>query len=63
MKAHVECLSRIALDENGSDGELYSGEAGDALALAFSDLIAAGDTGFAVAAGDWPAVFAALISG
>ncbi|MBA5776990.1 double-strand break repair protein AddB [Stappia sp. F7233] len=63
VRAHLECLSRIGRDETGSDAEVYAGEAGDALALAMSSLLEAGDTGLTVPAVEWPAVFAALISG
>lgn len=63
VRAHLDCLSRIGRDETGSDAEIYAGEAGDALALAFSSLLEAGDTGLTVPVAEWPAVFAALISG
>ncbi|MEJ8475205.1 double-strand break repair protein AddB [Roseibium algae] len=62
-KAHAEVLHRIGVDETGSDVELYSGETGDALALLLTGLLDAEASGLAVAPGEWPAVFAAFMSG
>jgi ATP-dependent helicase/nuclease subunit B len=62
-RAHADVLSRIAVDENGSDAELYAGETGEALALLFTGLLEASNSGLELVPAEWPSVFAALMSG
>ncbi|ADZ72614.1 double-strand break repair protein AddB [Polymorphum gilvum] len=61
--AHAEVLYRLAVDEAGTDAELYSGETGDALALFLAGLLEAGGAGLCIVPAEWPSVFAALMSG
>lgn len=61
--AHAEVLSRIARDEAGSDAELYAGETGEALALMFTGLLEAQNSGLELKPSEWPSVFPALMSG
>ncbi|WP_306028182.1 double-strand break repair protein AddB [Stappia sp. MMSF_3263] len=58
-----EVLRRLARDEEGDSSELYAGEAGEGLAAAFSEMLAAKPAGLQVPPVDWPAVFVALVSG
>lgn len=62
-RAHAEVLSRIARDETGSDAELYAGETGEALALMFTGLLEAENSGLELTPSEWPSVFPALVSG
>ncbi|MXN66748.1 double-strand break repair protein AddB [Stappia sp. GBMRC 2046] len=63
VEAHVECLTRLSVDEAGSTDELYAGETGDQLARTLSDMLEARGTGLVLPAFDWPDVFAAFLSG
>ncbi|WP_417770673.1 double-strand break repair protein AddB [Stappia sp.] len=58
-----EVLRRLARDADGDSSELYAGEAGEGLAAAFSEMLAAAPAGLEVPPVDWPAVFVALVSG
>ncbi|MAA99257.1 MAG: double-strand break repair protein AddB [Stappia sp.] len=63
VTAHERVLAAIARDETGDVSELYAGEAGEGLAGAFAEMLAAHPAGLAVPPRDWPAVFQALVSG
>ncbi|WP_029057721.1 double-strand break repair protein AddB [Stappia stellulata] len=62
-RAHEEVLRRLCRNEAGDHGELYAGEAGDALAAAFAEIFDASEAGLAIPVRDWPDVFIALLSG
>jgi ATP-dependent helicase/nuclease subunit B len=63
VAAHERVLAAIACDETGDASELWAGEAGEGLAGAFAEMLAARPAGLAVPPRDWPAVFLALVSG
>ncbi|NRG16470.1 double-strand break repair protein AddB [Rhizobiales bacterium] len=63
VEAHVECLARLSVDENGSCDELYAGETGDQLARTLSDMLEVKGSGLCLPAFDWPDVFSAFLSG
>ncbi|MTI17802.1 double-strand break repair protein AddB [Rhodobacteraceae bacterium RKSG542] len=63
VNAHTECLMRITAEEEGGNAEYFRGENGEALAQVLTELIDANETGLCIPALEWPAVFAALISG
>lgn len=60
---HEAVLLNLARDEDGSSDELYAGEAGEGLAAAFAEMIAAGPSGLQAPPADWPDMFIALVSG
>ncbi|TYC49524.1 double-strand break repair protein AddB [Rhodobacterales bacterium] len=62
-RRHVDVLQAIAQDETGSVEELYSGEAGEALALFLTGLLEADASGLEVPAPEWPSLLPALMSG
>ncbi|MBO6756540.1 MAG: double-strand break repair protein AddB [Roseibium sp.] len=62
-EAHAHAVSAVAVDEIGSDAELFAAEAGEAFATFFAELLDAGESGLSVRPGDWPAVLGALMAG
>jgi ATP-dependent helicase/nuclease subunit B len=60
VDAHLSALAAVSCDDRGRQ-HVFTGEAGEALALAFDDLRISASSGPAVAPEDYPGLFAALI--
>ncbi len=61
IEAHQTAMEAVARQGEGGAGDLYDGEAGEALALAFDDIRANAGSGPAILPRDYPGLFTALI--